>query len=403
MKVLVLHNKYRHSGGEDAVVDSEVRLLRSHGIDVHEEQFTNDSASLSEAVKLGLNSTWADSSYRMVKRLCFELRPDVVHVHNFWMRLSPSVYQASSEAGVPAVQTLHNFRLLCVRADFLRAGKPCTDCLHGSPWRGVAHRCYRDSFVASAAVARMIATHRKLQTWDRHVNAFVALSAHSKSKFVAGGMDPSKIFVKTNFLEDVGGQVADPPSASETIVFAGRLSPEKGLDVLLKSWSIASRQRRSQLLIIGDGPLHRELQEQAKSLDLPPDSVCFAGAQPYERVIQEISRARAVVLPSLCFENCPRGVLEAFCCGRPVIASRIGALDEFVREFETGLKFETGNEQQLAAALSTILSEPDLADRLGREARLEYQLHYTPAKNFSMLAKIYEFAMAQQPATTITQ
>ncbi len=395
MKVLVLHTKYRYAGGEDAVVDSEIALLRRYGVEVHDVQLSNEASGLPGAVQLGRESAWSEPSYRLVKKLCADWRPDVVHVHNFWMRLSPSVHTACREAGIPVVQTLHNFRLLCLRGDFLRDGKVCTDCLGEGPWRGVLHRCYRDSFLASAAVARMIARHRSLETWDRQVDSFIALSSHSRSKFIAGGLDPAKISVKPNFVDDLQGAGRGRASASHTIVYVGRLAPEKGLDTLLEAWKAAS-PARGELVIIGDGPLRADLEAQARSLGLDPERVRFLGPLRLSRVLEEMAAARAVVIPSLCFENCPRSVLEAYCSGRPVLTSRIGALDEFVHDWQTGLKFQPGDPADLGASLSTILSDPDLADRLGARAREEYLAHYTPARNFSMLAAVYDSVLMPQ-------
>lgn len=398
MKILVLHTKYRYAGGEDAVVDSEVSLLRRYGLNVRDVQVTNETAGAAGMVQLGFDSAWSDSSYRLVKGLCAEWKPDVVHVHNFWMRLSPSVHQACRDSGIPTVQTLHNFRLLCLRADFLREGKVCTQCLGKEPWRGVVHRCYRDSFLASAAVARMISRHRRLLTWHQNVDAFIALSEHSRSKFIEGGINPDRIYVKPNFVEDRQGALRERPSNFNSIVYVGRLAPEKGLDILLQGWKAAS-PKSGQLTFIGDGPLRNTLESQARSLGFGPDQVRFLGILPLPSVLEEMSAARAVAIPSLCFENCPRSVLEAYCCGRPVIASRVGALDEFVGDWRTGLKFESGNAVELGAALTTMLADPALADRLGAQARAEYVERYTPAQNFSMLSKIYQSILV--PETSI--
>lgn len=402
MTVLVLHNRYRQAGGEDAVVDSEIRLLRSHGIKVYDCQLTNETKSegMRERIQLGLSSTWSDFSYRLVKQLCAVVRPDLAHVHNFWMRLSPSVHLACQQSGVPTVQTLHNFRLLCTRADLSRDGHICQECIGKSPWPGIIHRCYRDSLVASSVVARMIIANRTSHTWDTQVNAFIALSKHSRSKFIAGGIPQSKIFVKTNFLDDIG-EPRQTPSSSTSILFVGRLATEKGVDVLIRAWSRIRARKLGRLAIIGDGPSRADLVRIARSLGLSSDDVEFMGARPYHQVLGQIAKARAIVLPSLCFENCPRTLLEAFCCGKPVIVSSLGAMDEMVRDGEIGLKFEPGNENALAECLSSILSDSALADRLGCNARREYLSQYTPEKNFEALSRIYDWALEQARSVAI--
>ena len=398
MTVLVLHNRYRQAGGEDAVVDSEIRLLESHGVKVYNCQLTNEpeKEGMRETIQLGLSATWSDFSYRLVKHLCAVLRPDLAHVHNFWMRLSPSVHFACQESGVPTVQTLHNFRLLCPRADLSRDGHVCQDCVGKNPWPGVMHRCYRHSLVASSIVARMIVANRTFHTWETQVRAFIALSEHSKAKFISGGIPQDKIFVKTNFLEDIG-EPRQAPSSSTSILFVGRLATEKGVDILLRAWSRIRAKKLGHLLIIGDGPSRLDLIKCAHSLGLSSQDVQFSGTIPYQDVLSKMASARAIVLPSRCFENCPRTLLEAFCCGRPVVVSSLGALDEMVSHQGVGLKFQPGDENALAEALSSILSDPALADRLGCNARREYVVKYTPATNFETLARIYSFVQENSP------
>src|SRR5439155_5507214 len=213
MRVLMLHNRYRQQGGEDVVAQAEARLLRARGVEVRELTLDNDVTPdhlLQETFRMARNSAWSKSSYEYVRNVCEEFRPDVAHVHNFWMRLSPSVHVACRSAGVPTVQTLHNFRLLCTNGQFNRSGFTCEDCLGKIPWRGIVRRCYRESFVASAAVARMIVSNRIRGTWDSYVDAFVALSQHSRSRFVAGGLPAERMFVKPNFIEDPGPACSAP-------------------------------------------------------------------------------------------------------------------------------------------------------------------------------------------------
>src|SRR5208283_3273229 len=167
MRVLVLHNRYRYRGGEDRVVAAETAMLRDHGVDVVVHEVDNSGG----LVQLARGSAWSSDSFQKIERLCRELEPDIAHVHNFWATLSPSIHAACHAACVPTVQTLHNYRLLCVNALFHRDGTVCTDCLGKIPWRGVMHRCYHDSAAASALVGHMIATNRRRDTWSE-VDAF---------------------------------------------------------------------------------------------------------------------------------------------------------------------------------------------------------------------------------------
>ena len=189
VRVLMLHNRYRQPGGEDLSASAEVDNLRAHGIEVIDQQFDNEvppGSGVAGSLRLALGSAWSRRSHQEVSRLCEQHSPDVAHVQNFWMKLSPSVHDACHRAGVPTVQALRNFRLLCTNALFLRQARVCEDCLGKLPWRGVVHRCYRDSAVASAAVSQMIWFNRRRGTWERDVDAFIASTEHSRSKFIAG-------------------------------------------------------------------------------------------------------------------------------------------------------------------------------------------------------------------------
>src|ERR1051326_875570 len=277
MRVLVLHNRYRQYGGEDRAVAAEVEMLRARGVDVvlHE---TDNSAGL---VQLARHSAWSEPSFQDVERLCREVRPDIAHVHNFWATLTPSVHAACHAAGVPTIQTLHNYRLFCVNAVLLRNGSVCTDCLGKTPWRGVVRRCYNQSFTASAAVANMVVHNRRRNTWDA-VDAFIAPSEHARSIFISGGIPNERLRVKPNFTPDPGA-VERAPSESRIIIYAGRLSPEKGVQTLLAAWTRANLGNAAELWIVGDGPEAADLKRSQSA-----EGIVFKGAQDAAAVLAAI-------------------------------------------------------------------------------------------------------------------
>ncbi len=332
-----------------------------------------------------MRAVWSQESYQYVLALCQETRPDVVHVHNFWMDLTPAAHAAAHDAGVPTVQTLHNYRLLCANGVFARDGKPCEDCLGKTPWRGVVRRCYRGSVAASAALVSMIVLNRRRGTWERDVDAFIALSGHSREKFVAGGLPGNRIFVKRNFVEDPGRD-APPPSASSLVVFAGRLSPEKNVGTLLDAWRAAGLARHGTLLVVGEGPERAKLEARAGA------GVVFTGQRNAEETQIMLRAARVVVLPSVS-ENCPRTVLEALAHGRPVVAAPSGAVAELVRHGSTGLTCDVTDAGSLGAALELVMADAGLADRLGAEARQDYLARFTPERNFEELMEVYRYAI----------
>jgi glycosyltransferase involved in cell wall biosynthesis len=241
----------------------------------------------------------------------------------------------------------------------------------------------------------MISAHRLAGTWRTHVDAFIALSEHSKSKFVAGGIPERKLFVRPNFLEDTAVP-ATLPSGSNVVLFVGRRSEEKGVELLLRAWREVRKATRGVLRIVGDGPLRTQLERQAQDYGFAASEVQFARTMPYAEVMREIGNARALALPSLCFENCPRTLLEAFCSGRPAVVPNRGSLDELVRHDQTGLKFTSGDECSLAEALLKLLSPSAPVDAWGSSARLEYLSRYTPKASFEKLMQIYQFALTQR-------
>jgi glycosyltransferase involved in cell wall biosynthesis len=398
MRVLLLHNKYREPGGEDVVVRAEADLLRSHGVEVHTHEVDQEAASGVSLVRLGWQSAWSRDSAREIFQLCGELRPDIVHVHNFWMRLSPSVHRAARRAGAATVQTLHNFRLLCLNALLMRNGRVCEDCVGVAPWRGVVRRCYRGSFAASVGMAHMLAANRLRGTWHDDVDAFIALTEHSRAKFAEAGLPEEKILLKPNFCANPS-QVPCPPSHSRAVLFAGRLSREKGAHILLEAWTSIPDHRRGTLLIAGDGPEREHLQTFCARLRLGSSDVRFLGRLEQGPLQQLISEVRAVVVPSICYETFGMIAVEAFARGRAVIASNIGALAEIVRDGQTGFCAPPGDVPGLAKALALMLVMDRLADSLGANARAAYLAEYTPQHNFARLMAIYRFASTRLSRT----
>ena len=409
MRVLILHNRYRTPGGEDQAVNAEAALLHARGVETLRVNTGNETASdpsFSNRARFAFSAAWSRESYRRVAKICQEFRPHVAHVHNFWMALSPSVHQACRDSGAATVQTLHNYRLLCANALLLRDGKICEDCVGKFPWRGVVRRCYHQAFLPSAAVGAMIIWNRSAGTWDRYVDAFIAPSAHARSRFIRGGLDPDRIFIKPNFVPNPPARSA-APSGSDVIVYAGRLSSEKGPHILLEAWARTQPGNRGRLLFVGDGLEAAPLQSRVEALGLS-SSVQFAGRTEPAEALRIISGARTLVCPSLCAETFGNAIVEAYSVGTPVIVSRAGAFEEIVTDGHTGFTVPPGDVEALGSAVNRILSDGPLADRLGNNGRSEYLGRYTPARNYEMLMRIYESAMrrrmeaAQPPAIAMS-
>jgi len=390
MKILLVHNSYQQPGGEDVVFSQERQLLERAGHQVLTYSRSNWEIAGYSALKLvalGGRMMWARDSRREIASLLHRQKPDLVHVHNTFLMVSPSIYSACSEADIPVVQTLHNYRLLCPAATFFRHGGVCEECLEHGLWRGVLHGCYRDSRAETSAVALMLTVHRWLATWSEMVDCFIALSEFSRHKFIQGGIPAEKLAVKPNFV------YADPgcrARSGEYALFIGRLSPEKRVITLLAAWQ--RLQVPIPLRIIGGGPEGESLEAHAKQMGL--SDVRFFGQLPRDDVIAALKGARYLVFPSEWYENFPMTIAEAFACGVPVIASRLGAMQEIVEDGRTGLHFKPGDADDLAAKVDWAWTHPREMEEMGREARTEYEAKYTAERNYEMLMKIYAKAIA---------
>ncbi len=380
LRILLVHNGYQQRGGEDAVVDDEEALLRQHGHTVHRYQRHNDEVTGTSRVQLAIDTVWSARTGRDIAALLAETRPDVVHVHNSFPLISPSLYWAAARAGVPVVQTLHNFRLICPQALLLRNGHVCEDCVGRVPWRAALHRCYRGSVAQSAAVAGMVQAQRWLGTWHDKVTLYIALNTFCRDKFVQGGLPTERLRIKPNFVD----LPAPERQARQGFLFVGRLSAEKGIGVLANATALAPDN--VAVAVAGTGPAAHALQGVPRLQAL--------GAQAPAQVYQLMAQAQALVLPSICYENFPRTLVEAFASGLPVIASRLGAMQSLVQDGHTGLLFDPGNAQDLADKLAWAAAHPAQMQRMGQAARAHYEAHLTGAANHQQLLAIYHEAMA---------
>ncbi|PCJ61030.1 MAG: glycosyl transferase family 1 [Rhodospirillaceae bacterium] len=382
MRVLLVHNFYRHAGGEDAVFGHEGELLATHGHDVREFTIANDAiAGPLGAFRTALAVPYSVRARGHMARALAEHAPDLVHVHNFFPLLTPSIFDACRAARVASVMTLHNYRLICPAATLYRGGRICEECVTGSPYRAVLHGCYRGSRSGSLAVARMVARHRRRGTWATRPDRFIALTEFARRKFIEGGLPGAHIRVKANFLPD-NRAAGEHVAARCGGLFVGRLSPEKGIGTLLDAWQGLDVPLR----VIGEGPL----LEEARRRKGP--AVTVSGAVAKEDVAAAMARAAFLVLPSQWYEGFPMVLVEAFRAGLPVIASKLGAMAEIVEDGKTGLHFEPGDASDLAAKVRFAVANPDAMRAMGVNARKIYAENYTADVNYTRLMEIYDEA-----------
>lgn len=389
MRILVAHNHYQQHGGEDAVFANETALLDEAGHEVHRYEVHNDAiASASDKVRAFLTTPYSRAARKRFEAKLDAIDPDVVHVHNYFPLMTPAVFYACTARGIPVVHTLHNFRMMCANGLLLRDGKVCEKCVSGSPFWAAAHRCYRDSFAGSVAVARMIGAQRRWGTWHRHVTRFIALTQFERAKFIEAGVPPEKIRIKPNFVPDPSARKPSSASRRSGALYVGRLSHEKGLHTLIDAW----RELSIPLRIAGDGPLLTELQERA------PDNVTFLGRLPSAQVHAEMGHASLLVMPSNWYEGFPVTLVEALACGLPIAASRIGSLQELVSDGENGFTFEPGNVGDIVRTVRRAFDDRKALVKLSRGARAMYEDNYTADRNLEQLVAIYAEACASQSA-----
>ncbi len=385
------HVAYCKPGGEDVVFENEKALMQEAGVDVvslllHNEAI--DDGKWLELLRTGIETIWSKRGYKCIAKALQSEQPDIVHFHNTFPLLSPSAYVACKNAGVPVVQTLHNFRLICANAILYTKGETCECCVGRKiPMPALQYRCYRNSIAATAAVASMQIFHRLIGTFNSHVNCYLALTSFAKTRLVRGGLPGNRISIKANFLPNPPNPCFD---VGKYALFVGRIAEEKGVDVLLDAWS---KVNGLQLVVAGDGPLFYDLQ-QKEAVKIGKASML--GYQSKEEVQSLMAASAFIVIPSVCYEGFPMVILEAFASGKPVLCSRLGGLDELVLEDVTGKKFNPGNAADLANIVNESILDKKLLQQMGRAARDEFNLKYTADTAKKELLRIYENVLSER-------
>jgi glycosyltransferase involved in cell wall biosynthesis len=379
VRILILHSRYRSgaASGENRVVEDEARLLSEGGHDVEVFAPSVRDPSGMELIRTGARVVWSGQAAAAVRKRLGQFQPDIVHCHNLFPALSPSVLREASERA-PVVMTLHNYRLMCLPGIFLRDGRICEDCLGRTPWPGVVHGCYQDSVPASFALGASLRLHRHLGTFDR-VGLYLAISQFVRTKHLEGGLAPERVVVKPHFAWP--GELRQTPG--EYFLYLGRLSQEKGVATLLEAW----HGIRAKLLVVGDGPDTTRLRSMA------PSNVDFMPTVIPDKARILIRSARAVLVPSLSFEGAGKVVMEAYAAGVPAVVSRAGGLPEFVQDGVTGLLIPPGDVKAWAEAIERLFDDSE-CDRMGRASLRLWADEYSPERGLTQLEDVYRFAIA---------
>ncbi|MDX1977517.1 MAG: glycosyltransferase family 4 protein [Pseudanabaenaceae cyanobacterium bins.68] len=398
LHIAMIHNRYQYVGGEDVSTDADVELLRAYGHQVSLIELHNDSIktySQLEKLRLFAETPWNQRIYGEIRSHLQTLQPDILHVQNFFPLFSPSVHGAAKSLNIPSIQHLHNFRLGCLNGYLFRNGKICQTCVGHNPWRGVPYRCYRDSAIASLAVWGMVTLNRWRRTWEQDVSGFITPSQFAANQLQQIGIPSDRLHVKPSVINPpIGKDLGSNTSNQPNFLFVGRLSPEKGVIILLQAWA-ALNQPDWQLTILGDGAERLKLERFV--VDSGLKNVKFLGYLPAAQIMEVIQSATAIAVPSQWYETFGRVVIEAFACEKPVLASDLGALSELITPAHNGFLLPSDRPDSWTAQLYWCGKNPEVLKIMGANARQTYQANYTRLSIYNQLIKIYNSVLSPTP------
>jgi glycosyltransferase involved in cell wall biosynthesis len=403
MKVLCVHNYYGSAApsGENVAFDCDVDLLAQHGHEVL--RFTTHSDELrakrvTGRVRGAFTCIWNPAAETRLRALIGRERPDIMHVHNVFPRLSPAILSAADCTGTATVLTLHNYRIFCAAGTAMRAGAVCTLCGdQHSVKPALRHRCYRNSLLATVPIATSIALHRSLGTLSTFVDAFIALTQFQRDFFVDRGLLPAeRMHVRANFMPGAP-QPMDWRKREARVVFVGRLSDDKGVDVALAAWKLWGADA-PELVVIGDGPRRRVLERMARE-QIRRNQIRFLGYRTAADTHAMMRAARLVVVPSRAFEGFPMVIREAIAFGVPIVASDVGALADIVAHSGCGVAFTVGDPVALMQVARALWNDPQRMQRIASNAVEVYGRLYSERAAYDALMQVYAQAQAERRAT----
>ncbi|WP_034260104.1 glycosyltransferase family 4 protein [Altibacter lentus] len=382
MRILQIHNTYHFDGGEDTVVENEYAILKSHGVEVERLFFDNTSVN-------PLQLIYNTSSAKILQKKLEVFKPDLIHVHNLFYKATPSILYVAKRQGIPVVMTLHNYRLICPNAMFLRDHKVCIKCKNKTfPFPAIQHKCFKDSYLKSATLSASLFAHNVFGTWAATVDKFIVLTPFAKKMITSSALrvEPDKIAVKPNSTDGTSHAII-PPEERDGYVFVGRLSEEKGVEVLIDAFNELPHLK---LFILGTGELELKLKARANT------TIQFMGQQPASVVREKVRHAKALVFSSIIFEGLPNTIIEAFSAGTPVIASNIDNINSIVDDGLDGQLFQVSNSEDLRKTIQYF--EQNNALKYYENARRKFEAKYTHEKNYTSLMHIYKEVLATHEA-----
>lgn len=377
-RVLIVHNMYQIRGGEDRVVNMEASLLAKHGheVDFFYKDNQTDIHSFFDKLSVIKNLVHSSKVKHKLKEHIKVFKPDIVHFHNIFPQITASAYDACEEMNVPFVQTLHNYRVTCANALLLRDEKICEQCLVKQSFLpSIKYGCYKNSRIATIPVAWMLYKYKSSQVWQKKVKHYIALSDFSRRKFIQAGIPQTSISIKPNFFPEECIHKEEHERVGA--LFVGRLSQEKGINVLLSAF----RKVSIPIFVIGEGQFDSNISI--------PHNIKLLGKLPPERVYEYMARSKLLIFPSICYENFSLTLVEAFAHGLPVIASNMGSIAEIVKHEENGLLFKPNDASDLLLQVQRLLDNEEFYDKISRQTYETYLTKYTAEKNYQDLMDCY--------------
>ena len=333
-------------------------------------------------IKAASRVFYSSEAREKVNRLIKNTNPDIAHIHLIYHQISPSILPIIQEAGIPIIQTLHDYKPVCPTYSLVSKNKICERCKGNRFYNAAIQRCNHDSIFYSGINSIEMYLHHSLGWYDIP-NMFITPSEFMRNKLVEFGMPPEKMFHIPNFVDQT--KFTQSNQSDNYFVYIGRLVPIKGLKTLLQAMKKVNGN--TQLLLIGEGPQRSELEKMAWDLDLR--NVRFLGHLEFKDLTNVISRAKFCVLPSEVYENCPMAVLESMAIGKPVIGSRIGGIPELISDGEDGLLFEAGNSDELAEKIDWMIRNSKMVVKMGGNARKKVVQEYNPQIHYQKVMHLY--------------
>lgn len=424
MKILLINNFYYNRGGDCTYLFSLRDILQEHGHKVcvfsmhHPLSFKSEfsqyfvsyinyeeelkSTSLLGGLKVLKRTIYSTEAKKKIEELIKVERPDIAHVQNIHHHITPSIFSVLKEHNVPIIWTLHDYTVICPNTSFLCRGEVCERCKKRKYFWPLIVRCKKDSFLASM-MAAMEGTIHRVMKWYQPVDYYIAPSRFLQNKFIEYGTEKEKIVQLNNFscFIDCNNNLDTGKDLKENyFMYLGRLSVEKGVKTLIDaSIRIFSKESAGngdggnyKLKIVGDGPLKSAMKSYVKSRGVE-DRIEFVGHKTHENAMKILKHCKFLVLPSRTYENFPYSVLEAFAMGKPVVGSRIGGIPELVKNWDTGLLFEPGNDEMLALKISFLIKHPEKTAAMGENAKKYNSGEISPRNHYLRLMEIYSRAL----------